>query len=653
MTDEAQPQDSQAANPTRQQPTDEAGAQPPATAADGGAVVTGTENQAEAATASADPGGTGSVHETPAAGPTAHESAAKLQGDIPAAAKDEAAETAPPATVSPAEVAAQETTEKTETVASLAPVVAESAPAAVGANPAGGSAAPSAHVPDTALPTPGPDAPKTAPVDGAGTGDETAANEAPSNEAPAGEQPGRASDRLRDRMSGQGSQRAVGSEDIKSQRPEVPTDIQPVEIPDVDEELDASLEAEISSALGSEVASAPSTAAPAGEADAIANGETSTPASSEDVGPGSQVSGTVQHIHGDDVFLNAGLRSDIVVSLKQFPEGKPPAIGDSLSVVIESGDDEGLFRARLPQAKSKSGGDWDALAVGQVVDCVVSATNKGGLQVTVSNLKGFLPASQVDLGYVADLEQYVGQKLTVQITEVKPKKRNLVVSRKVLLQAEREAQQAGFWESLEVGQDLTGTVKTIKNYGAFVNLGPIDGFLHIGEISWSRINHPNEVLNEGQEIQVRVLKIDKEKNRISLGMKQLIQNPWMGLAERYPTERVVSGKVTRVADFGAFVELEPGVEGLVHISQLAWRRVGSVNEVLSVGDEKDFQVLEVDQKRKRVSLSLKALEKRPESAQRSEADHEPRPPRKENPDLRGGMGSSGGGGLFGNPSDFS
>lgn len=648
MTDEAQPQDSQAANPTRLQPTDEAGAQPPATAGDGGAAASGTETPAESAGASTDAAGSGSVHETPAAGPTAHESAAKLQGEIPAAAKDEAADTAPPTTVSTAEVAAQETTEKTETAASLAPVVAEPAPAAVGANPAGGSAAPSAHLPDTALPAPGPDATEAATADGAGTSDE-----APAGEQPAGEQPGRASDRLRDRMSGQGSQRAVGSEDIKSQRPEVPTDIQPVEIPDMDEELDASLEAEISSALGSEVSSAPSKAAPAGEADATATGETSTPASSEDVGPGSQVSGTVQHIHGDDVFLNAGLRSDIVVSLKQFPEGKPPAVGDSLSVVIESGDDEGLFRARLPQAKSKSGGDWDALAVGQVVDCVVSATNKGGLQVTVSNLKGFLPASQVDLGYVADLEQYVGQKLTVQITEVKPKKRNLVVSRKVLLQAEREAQQAGFWESLEVGQDLTGTVKTIKNYGAFVNLGPIDGFLHIGEISWSRINHPNEVLNEGQEIQVRVLKIDKEKNRISLGMKQLIQNPWMGLSERYPTERVVSGKVTRVADFGAFVELEPGVEGLVHISQLAWRRVGSVNEVLSVGDEKDFQVLEVDQKRKRVSLSLKALEKRPESAQRSEADHEPRPPRKENPDLRGGMGSSGGGGLFGNPSDFS
>jgi small subunit ribosomal protein S1 len=176
----------------------------------------------------------------------------------------------------------------------------------------------------------------------------------------------------------------------------------------------------------------------------------------------------------------------------------------------------------------------------------------------------------------------------------------------------------------------------------------------VGEISWSRINHPNEVLKEGQQIQVRVLKIDKEKNRISLGMKQLVQNPWMGLNEKYPSERIVSGKVTRVADFGAFVELEPGVEGLVHISELAWRRVGSVGEVLKVGDEKEFKVLEVDAKRKRVSLSLKALEQKPESVRKAEAEEEDsRPARKANLDLRGGMGgSSGAGGMFGNPSDF-
>ncbi|MCP4784325.1 MAG: S1 RNA-binding domain-containing protein [Fuerstiella sp.] len=457
--------------------------------------------------------------------------------------------------------------------------------------------------------------------------------------------------RVREKLSAQSKGKSLGNEDIKTQRPDTPTNTVATDIPDVDE-LDANLEAEIASALGDEVKAAPEVVPPpvaeAAEPDAVS----ADPDAPEEIGPGSIVTGTVQQIHGDDVFLNAGLMADVLLSLKHIPEGTKAEVGGTLRVVIESIDGDGLFRARLPEAKTKTGGNWDGLAVGQVVDCQVTGTNKGGLQVTVSSLKAFLPASQVDLGFVANLEQYIGQTMTVQITEVKPKKRNLVVSRRVLLQAERESMQADFWTTLEVGQDFSGTVKTIKKYGAFVNLGPIDGFLHVGEISWSRISHPNEVLNDGQEIQVRILKIDKDKNRISLGMKQLVQNPWQGLGEKYPSERIVPGKVTRIADFGAFIELEPGVEGLVHISELAWRRVGSVAEVLSVGDERDFQVLEVDQKRKRVSLSLKALEKKPESARKESGDDQPRAPRTPNPDLRGGMGGKSGNSLFGNPSDF-
>ena len=461
----------------------------------------------------------------------------------------------------------------------------------------------------------------------------------------------RPSARIREKLGTGGSEKPVGSEDIKSQRPDAPTNVKPVDIPATDD-LDSLLEAEISSALGEQ--SQP--AMPEVTVDPI-TGETVMKAKPEpeEIGPGSKVSGTVQHIHGDDIFINAGLLADVVISSKQFPDEKQPAVGAKLTVIIDNIDGDGLFRARLPHARTKTGGNWDGLAVGQVVDCQVTAVNKGGLQVTVSSLKAFLPASQIDLGYVADMEQYVGQKLTVQITEVKPKKKNLVVSRKALLQAEREDAQSGFWETLEVGKDYTGSVKTLKNYGAFVNIGPIDAFLHVGEISWSRINHPNEVLKEGQEVQVRILKVDKEQNRISLGMKQLVQNPWQNLGERYPSERIVNGRVTRVSDFGAFVELEPGVEGMVHISELAWRRVGTVGEVLKVGDEKEFKVLEVDPKRKRVSLSLKALEQKPESAKKQDNHEveEDRPARKPNLDLRGGMGGGkAGGGLFGNPSDF-
>ncbi|MCA9083835.1 MAG: S1 RNA-binding domain-containing protein [Planctomycetaceae bacterium] len=457
-------------------------------------------------------------------------------------------------------------------------------------------------------------------------------------------------DRIRQKL-GSGQAQAIGTQDKTFQQRQTPPTDKPVEIPGVDD-LDASLEAEIASAM-SQQSAPPAVTSMDGETLAADPGAVAARAAEQEVGPGSRVTGTVQHIHGDDVFLNAGLRSDVVVQLKQFPADKPPEVGATLEVVIESGDEDGMFRARLPQARTKAGGNWDGLAVGQIVDCQITATNKGGLEVLISNLKGFLPASQVELGFVSDLEQYVGQKMAVQITEVKPKKRNLVVSRRALLQAERDQQQEGFWESLEVGSDFSGTVKTLKNYGAFINIGPVDGFLHVGEISWSRINHPNEVLKEGQEVQVRVLKIDKEKNRISLGMKQLVQNPWQGLNEKYPSERIVSGRVSRISDFGAFVELEPGVEGLVHISELAWRRVGSVSEVVSVGDEKEFKVLEVDSKRKRVSLSLKALEQKPES-RKDEPEAEQRPPRRQNQDLRGGMGGQvGGAGLFGNPSDFS
>ena len=289
---------------------------------------------------------------------------------------------------------------------------------------------------------------------------------------------------------------------------------------------------------------------------------------------------------------------------------------------------------------------------------MVTAVNKGGLQVSVSSLRGFLPASQVDMGFAGNLEQYVGQKLTVQITEVNPKKRNLVVSRRALLQAERAEGEGAFWAQVEVGQSYTGTVKTLKDYGAFINIGPVDGFLHIGEISWARINHPRDILAEGQQLEVKILKLDPEKKRISLGLKQLAQNPWASAAERYATGTVVNGTVTRLAEFGAFVELEAGLEGMVHISELAWRRVSSVGEILKVGDSREFQVVEVDTKRKRVSLSVKALEKRPEppcsekTAEEPEsAPEEPRRPRNTN--LRGGTGTSGGGrGLFGNPSDF-
>ncbi len=434
-------------------------------------------------------------------------------------------------------------------------------------------------------------------------------------------------------------------------RSDVPSGRRSVEIPRADA-LEESLEAEIKRVMSHDESVAP---APAAEPDS--GGQPAAAEPTKEIGKGAKVRGKVQQIHGDDVFMDAGLRTSVVVSLKQFPEDKRPEIGSELDVVIEELDADGLMRGRVPRGRHRPGGQWDALAVGQVVDCMVGAVNKGGLQIAVSGLRGFLPASQIELGFAGNLESYVGQKLTVQVTEVNPRKRNLVVSRRALLEAERAEGEGEFWSKVEVGQNVSGTVKTIKDYGAFVNIGAVDGFLHIGEISWSRINHPNEILQEGQTVDVRILKLDPEKKRVSLGMKQLAQNPWATATEKYATGRVVSGKVTRITDFGAFVELEPGLEGMVHISELAWRRVGSVGEVLTIGETRDFQIQDLDPKRKRVALSLKALEKRPEPVRPEHAEPaeasptEPRRPRNQN--LRGGTDRNAArGGLFGNPSDF-
>jgi small subunit ribosomal protein S1 len=457
-----------------------------------------------------------------------------------------------------------------------------------------------------------------------------------------------AASRIREKMSAASAEQEADAKDAPPVRKDPSGQSrQKVEIPGADE-LDSSLEQEIQAVM--QVETTPVEVHPAAAGTEAAE--------AAEIGQGSKVKAVVQQINGDDVFLDAGLRSNVVVSLRQFPADKPPEVGQEVQVIIEELDADGLIKGRLPRGRHKPAGNWDSIAVGQVVDCMVAAVNKGGLQVTVSGLRGFMPASQVEMGFAGNLESYVGQKLSVQVTEVNPKKRNLVVSRRALLQAEREEHEGEFWSTAEVGKDYSGTVKTIKDYGAFVNIGSVDGFLHIGEISWSRINHPSDVLKEGQTVDVKVLKLDVEKKRISLGMKQLAQNPWASASEKYSTGRVVTGKVTRITEFGAFVELEPGLEGMVHISELAWRRVGSVGEILTMGETRDFQVQEIDTKRKRVSLSLKALEKRPEPVrqERPEPEEAPAPePRKpRNTNLRGGTDRNASrGGLFGNPSDFS
>ncbi|QDT64484.1 30S ribosomal protein S1 [Calycomorphotria hydatis] len=426
----------------------------------------------------------------------------------------------------------------------------------------------------------------------------------------------------------------------------------PVEValPD-SEQLDQAMEAELEAAM-SGAAKPEQPAAPAAESE-----ESKEAAEPEGLTPGKKVTAVVQSVGEENVFFEIkDERSTGIAQLRQFPKEKPPEAGQSLTMFVDAiNEEEGTINLSPPRAKRKPSGNWDAVAEGQIVDCMVTKSNKGGLEVSISNLRGFLPASQVEMGFVENLDSYVGQKLTVQIIEVKPQKRNLVVSRRAYLRAEQDEQAGKVWEELSVNQTVTGTVKTLKDYGAFIDLGGVDGFLHVGEISWNRIGKPADMLQVGQQIEVKILKLDKEAKKIGLGMKQLIQNPWAHAEEKYPVESTVSGKVTRTTEFGAFVELEQGVEGLIHISELDYRRVATVNEVLNVGDTVDAQVLSVEKNRKRIALSVKALKPKPEAPAQEAAAEQQREPykRKRKGPLRGGTGSSEGGGLFGNPNDFS
>jgi small subunit ribosomal protein S1 len=431
------------------------------------------------------------------------------------------------------------------------------------------------------------------------------------------------------------------------ERPSTP----PVEVPPPVKELDAEMEAEIEAAMASGELELTGAAATTAVEDEAAH---EVKPAEELLEAGQHLTGRIQSIHNDTVFLDLGYRSPGAIPLRQFVSGKKPEVGQRIEVLVERiAHDEGLIHLNLPRGIRRIAGNWESLSKGQIVDCLVNRTNKGGLEVTVGGLRAFLPSSQVELGFISDLTPYVGQKLRVEVVEVNPRKRNLVVSRRAYLQIEREEAAEKFWQTVAVDQTYTGNVKTIKDYGAFVDLGGVDGFLHIGEMSWHRIKHPTEIVNEGQTVDVKVLSLDREKKKIGLGMKQLVQNPWTTAADRFPANSTVSGTVTRLADFGAFVELEPGLEGLIHVSELDHKRVRHPADVLKVHQVVVAQVLEIDVERKRVSLSLKALIARPEE---KKVEEEPlpveAPQRRRKGPLKGGTGSGGPGGLFGNPTDF-
>jgi small subunit ribosomal protein S1 len=350
--------------------------------------------------------------------------------------------------------------------------------------------------------------------------------------------------------------------------------------------------------------------------------------------------GRVFRIHGPDVFIDLpGGRSQGVLPLMQFPEGLPK-LGQEVDVTIEGFDNaNGLIL--LSRKGAAVTAEWSSIAEGMIVEARVTETNKGGLAVDVNGIRGFMPISQIDLYRVEDVEQFVNQRLRCLITEVDPEEHNLVVSRRALLEKEREENREKLWAQLAEGQVYEGIVRSLKDFGAFVDIGGVDGLLHVSEMSWQRVADPSKFVQPGQKVKVVVLKIDPERRKISFGMKQLTESPWDSAAEKYPHGKIVNGKVTRVMDFGAFVELEPALEGLIHISELSPARVRRVIDVVKVGQDVQVMVLNVDNEQRRISLSLKAaLPQEPESGseEAEEEVEEVKPQRPRTTPLRGGIG---------------
>jgi small subunit ribosomal protein S1 len=321
--------------------------------------------------------------------------------------------------------------------------------------------------------------------------------------------------------------------------------------------------------------------------------------------PETKIKATVISLHGDSVFLDLGTREQGVVSLKMFPPDAEPQPGQSLEVtVIRFMQDEGLYDVSVPLAAADVR-DWSQVHEGMIVEAKITKSNSGGLECEVNRLRGFIPISQIELFRVEDIEPYVGQKLNCIVEEVDPERRNLVLSRRALLNQEREEKQKTLFAELEVGQIHEGLVRKIIDGGAFVDLGGVDGFIPISALSWGRINHPSEVLTEGTHVKVRISKIDETTRRISLIYRDDASNPWSNISERFKERTLARGKVTKIMDFGAFVELMPGVEGLVHISELSSKRVGNVREVVKEGEWVDVYILSINSETKRIALSIK------------------------------------------------
>ncbi|MFK7913162.1 MAG: 30S ribosomal protein S1, partial [Pseudomonadales bacterium] len=340
--------------------------------------------------------------------------------------------------------------------------------------------------------------------------------------------------------------------------------------------------------------------------------------SSVEMAPGAIVTGTVVDIDSDWVVVHAGLKSEGVIPKAQFLDEKGECtlvIGDLVKVAMETVDD-GFGETRLSREKAKRAESWLQLETAfegeEVVKGIISGKVKGGFTVDVNDIRAFLPGSLVDVRPLRETAHLEGKPLDFKVIKLDQKRNNVVVSRRAVLEEENSAEREALLESLQEGQTVKGIVKNLTDYGAFVDLGGVDGLLHITDMAWKRIRHPSEMVNVGDEADVKILKFDREKNRVSLGMKQLGDDPWVSITGRYPEGARVRATVTNLTDYGCFAEIEEGVEGLVHVSEMDWTNKNvHPSKVVSLGDEVEVMVLDIDEERRRISLGIKQCRPNP------------------------------------------
>jgi small subunit ribosomal protein S1 len=337
-----------------------------------------------------------------------------------------------------------------------------------------------------------------------------------------------------------------------------------------------------------------------------------------DMTPGAIVTGTIIDIDTDWVTVHAGLKSEGVIPRTQFLDEQGNLsleVGDEVKVALETVED-GFGETRLSREKAKRAESWMELEAAyeknDIVTGVINGKVKGGFTVDLNNIRAFLPGSLVDVRPVRDTLHLEGQQLEFRLIKLDRKRNNVVVSRRAVLESVSTEERDALLEKLEEGMSVKGVVKNLTDYGAFVDLGGVDGLLHITDMSWKRIKHPNEIVNVGDEIDVKVLKYDRERNRVSLGLKQLGEDPWQAIKERYPQNKQVKAVVTNLTDYGCFAELEEGVEGLVHVSEMDWTNKNvHPSKVVQLGDEIDVMVLDIDEERRRISLGIKQCYQNP------------------------------------------